>query len=48
MPRVCFTLQVDPFRLEEYRARHAAVWPEMLAALRDAGSRRSAASRSRA
>lgn len=39
MPRVCFTLQVDPSRLEEYRARHAAVWPEMLAALRDAGWR---------
>jgi L-rhamnose mutarotase len=37
MRRVCFTLQVDPARLEEYRARHAEVWPEMLAALRDAG-----------
>jgi L-rhamnose mutarotase len=34
---VCFTLQVRPDRLEEYRRRHAAVWPEMLAALRDAG-----------
>jgi L-rhamnose mutarotase len=39
VPRVCFTLQVRPDRLEEYRARHAAVWPEMLAALRDAGWR---------
>ncbi len=37
MGRVCFTLQVDPDRLAEYRQRHAAVWPEMLAALRDAG-----------
>ncbi len=37
MRRVCFTLQVDPNRLDEYRARHAAVWPEMLEALRDAG-----------
>ncbi len=37
MRRVCFTLQVDPSRLDEYRARHAAVWPEMLEALRDAG-----------
>lgn len=37
MRRVCFTLQVRPDRLEEYRARHAAVWPDMLAALRDAG-----------
>jgi L-rhamnose mutarotase len=37
--RVCFTLQVDPARLDEYRRRHAAVWPDMLAALRDAGWR---------
>ena len=37
MRRYCFTLQVDPLRLEEYRRRHAAVWPDMLAALRDAG-----------
>ena len=37
MPRVCFTLQVRPDRLAEYRARHAAVWPEMLQALRNAG-----------
>jgi L-rhamnose mutarotase len=35
--RVCFTLQVKPDRLAEYRRRHATVWPEMLAALRDAG-----------
>jgi L-rhamnose mutarotase len=35
--RICFTLQVKPERLEEYRRRHAAVWPDMLAALRDAG-----------
>ncbi len=39
MPRVCFTLQVRPDRLEEYRERHAAVWPDMLRALRDAGWR---------
>ena len=37
MRRVCFTLQVDPERVDEYRRRHVAVWPEMLAALRDAG-----------
>jgi len=37
--RVCFTLQVRPDRLAEYRQRHAAVWPEMLRALRDAGWR---------
>jgi L-rhamnose mutarotase len=37
MQRVCFTLQVRPDRLAEYRRRHEAVWPDMLAALRDAG-----------
>jgi len=37
VPRVCFTLQVRPDRLDEYRRRHATVWPEMLAALRDTG-----------
>ena len=37
MPRVCFTLQVRPDRLDEYRARHAQVWPDMLRALRDTG-----------
>jgi L-rhamnose mutarotase len=37
MRRVCFTLQVDPARLDEYRRRHEQVWPEMLVALRDAG-----------
>jgi L-rhamnose mutarotase len=30
-------LQVRPELLDEYRARHAHVWPEMLAALRDTG-----------
>ena len=29
--RVCFQLQVRPDRIDEYRARHAAVWPDMLA-----------------
>ncbi|WP_147103375.1 L-rhamnose mutarotase [Nesterenkonia populi] len=37
MQRVCFQLQVKPDRLEEYAARHASVWPEMLRALKDAG-----------
>ena len=37
MRRICFTLQVRPELLEEYRQRHARVWPDMLAALRDAG-----------
>ncbi|MEH1168710.1 L-rhamnose mutarotase [Micromonospora sp. CPCC 205539] len=39
MPRVCFTLQVRPDRLDEYRARHAQVWPEMLTALAESGWR---------
>jgi L-rhamnose mutarotase len=37
--RYCFLLQVRPDRLDEYRQRHRAVWPEMLAALRDTGWR---------
>ena len=37
--RVCFELRVRPERVAEYRRRHAAVWPEMLLALRDAGCR---------
>ncbi|HET9828853.1 MAG TPA: L-rhamnose mutarotase [Nocardioidaceae bacterium] len=40
MPRYCFCLQVRPDRMEEYVERHRAVWPEMLAALRDTGWRR--------
>ena len=34
MQRICFVLQVKPERLEEYKARHRSVWPEMLAASR--------------
>jgi L-rhamnose mutarotase len=37
MQRVCFQLQVRPDRIEEYRARHAAVWPDMLEALAATG-----------
>ena len=37
MQRVCFQLQVRADRLEDYRARHAAVWPEMLQALHESG-----------
>src|SRR4051812_37235980 len=39
MPRVCFQLQVEPERIAEYRARHEAVWPDMLDALEAAGWR---------
>jgi L-rhamnose mutarotase len=35
--RVCFQLQVKPDRIDEYRRRHAEVWPEMLRALADTG-----------
>jgi L-rhamnose mutarotase len=35
--RVCFLLHVRPDRLDEYKARHREVWPEMLDALREAG-----------
>jgi L-rhamnose mutarotase len=37
MERVCFQLHVRPERIAEYRERHRAVWPEMLAALSAAG-----------
>jgi len=37
MERVCFLARVRPDRLDEYRARHAEVWPEMTDALRSAG-----------
>lgn len=37
MRRVCFQLQVKPDRIDEYRRRHAAAWPEMLRALKRAG-----------
>lgn len=37
MERVCFLLKVKPDRLEEYKERHKAVWPEMLQALRETG-----------
>ncbi len=37
MERICFLLKVKADRLEEYKKRHASVWPEMLAALRETG-----------
>lgn len=37
MHRVAFTLNVRPDRLDDYKAHHKAVWPEMLAALSAAG-----------
>ncbi|MDX2026409.1 L-rhamnose mutarotase [Microcella sp.] len=35
--RICFILQVRPDRLDEYRERHEAVWPDMLEALAATG-----------
>jgi L-rhamnose mutarotase len=37
MRRYCFLLQVRPELLDEYRARHEQVWPEMLEALSATG-----------
>jgi L-rhamnose mutarotase len=37
--RVCFRSSVKPQLTDEYRRRHAAVWPDMLRALQDAGWR---------
>lgn len=37
MERVCFLARVRPGRLDEYRERHRDVWPEMRAALAEAG-----------
>ena len=39
MPRYCLLGHVDPARLDQYREVHRAVWPELLATLRDAGWR---------
>jgi L-rhamnose mutarotase len=35
--RVCFLLKVHQEKVEEYKARHAGVWPDMLDALRESG-----------
>lgn len=37
LERVCFQLQVKPGLVDEYALRHAAVWPDMLRALKNAG-----------
>jgi len=37
MKRVGFLLKVRPDKLEEYKAHHKQVWPEMLDALRRTG-----------
>jgi L-rhamnose mutarotase len=37
MQRISFLLKVRADRVDEYRERHAAVWPDMLRALKDSG-----------
>ena len=37
MQRICFLLKIKPDHLEEYKARHREVWPDMQAALRETG-----------
>lgn len=37
MQRTCFLLKVKPDMLEQYKTAHANVWPDMQAALKDAG-----------
>jgi L-rhamnose mutarotase len=39
MERVGFSIRILPGQEAEYRRRHAAVWPEMLDALKAAGAR---------
>ncbi len=37
MERYCFTFELKPGMEDEYRARHDEIWPEMVAAIREAG-----------
>ena len=39
MHRIAFTMQLHPGFEEEYRRRHAAIWPELAALLHDSGIR---------
>jgi L-rhamnose mutarotase len=39
MTRTCFVLKIRPGCIEEYEARHAQVWPELVEAMRTAGIR---------
>ena len=39
MARGAFVLRIKPERVDDYVAAHAAVWPEMRAAISDAGIR---------
>lgn len=37
MQRICFVLHIRREKMQEYRERHAAIWPAMIEALQDAG-----------
>ena len=37
MQRICFVLRIRREKMQEYRERHAAIWPTMVEALQDAG-----------
>ncbi|MDQ2696749.1 MAG: L-rhamnose mutarotase [Pseudomonadota bacterium] len=37
MEKIAFTMQLNPGCAEEYKRRHDALWPELVALLKDAG-----------
>lgn len=37
MEKYAFRMRLHPGQAEEYRRRHAAIWPELVALLREAG-----------
>ena len=39
MQKYAFRMQLNPGMADEYRRRHEAIWPELVALLRDAGIR---------
>lgn len=39
MERICFLMEIQPGREDEYEHRHSAVWPQLLEELQKAGVR---------
>jgi L-rhamnose mutarotase len=39
MERVCFTFELRPGTEDEYKRRHDEIWPDLVAAIQDAGLR---------
>lgn len=37
MERLCFTFEIRPGMEAEYKQRHDEIWPELVAAIKDAG-----------